>query len=50
MAQQVKNPTMSMRIQVESMALLSGLRIWHCHKRWHKLQMSLGSGVAEAMV
>ena len=30
MPQQVKNPTISMRMQVLSLALLSGLRIQHC--------------------
>ena len=30
MAQWLMNPTVSMRMQVESLALLSGLRIWCC--------------------
>ena len=30
-AQQVKNLTVSMRMWVQSLALLSGLRIWRCH-------------------
>ena len=37
MAQRVKNPTSIMRIQVQSLALLSGLRIWHCREPWHWL-------------
>ena len=42
-AQQIKNPTTSMRMQAPSLTSLSGLRIWHWHKLWHKLQMWLGS-------
>ena len=33
----------SMRMRVRSLALLSGLRIWHCHELWCKLQTQLGS-------
>ena len=33
-------------MRVRSLASLSGLRTWCCHKLWHKLQMWLGSGVA----
>ena len=40
-AEQVKNPTRF---------LLSGLRIWHCHKLHGGLEMQLGSGVAVAVV
>ena len=29
--------------------LISGLRIWHCHKLWLRLQRQLGSGVAMAV-
>ena len=29
---------------------LSGLRIWHCHDLWCRLQMQLRSGVAVAVV
>ena len=32
--------------QVWSLASLSGLRIWHCHKMWCRSQTRLGSGVA----
>ena len=44
-AQQVKNPTSihedtgSILGLTQSPASLSGLRIWHCHKLWHKSQM-----------
>ena len=30
-----------MRMQVESLALLSGLRIWHCHKLQRRMKMPL---------
>ena len=31
------------RMQVQSLALLSGLRIWSGHKLWHRYQMHLRS-------
>ena len=37
-----------MRLRVRSLALLSGLRIWHCHELWCRLQTRLGSCVAVA--
>ena len=40
----------SMRMKVQSLASLSGLRIWHCHELWCRLQMWLGSCVAVAVV
>ena len=40
----------TIRLQVQSLALLSGLRIQHCYELWCRLQMQLGSGVAVAMV
>ena len=43
------NLTMSMRMQVWSLASLSGLRIWHCHELWCRSQMWLGSQVAVAV-
>ena len=46
----VKNQTGIVRMQVRSLALLSGLRIWHCHELRCGLQMWLGSGVAVAVV
>ena len=36
----------SIRMCVQSVALLSGLRIWRCHKLWCRSQMRLGSDVA----
>ena len=39
----------SVRIEVRSLASLSGLRIWHCCKLQHRLKMQLGSGVAVAV-
>ena len=35
-----------MRMLVQSLASLSGLRIWHCHELWCRLQMQLGSCTA----
>ena len=39
-----------MRMQVRSLAWLSGLRIWRCHEMWCGLHTWLGSGVAVAEV
>ena len=36
----------SMRMWVRTLALLSGLRIWHCHELWCRSQTWLGSHVA----
>ena len=49
MAQWVKTPTISVRMQVRSLALLKGLRIQHCCKLWPRSQKWLGSGVAVAV-
>ena len=38
-----------MRTQVQSLASLSGLRIWPCCELWCKFQTKLGSHVAVAM-
>ena len=38
-----------MRMQVPSLSSLRGLRIWHCCKLWQRLQMQLGSHIAEAV-
>ena len=38
-----------MRMQVQSLALLSGLEIWCCHELWCRSQMWLGYGVALAV-
>ena len=35
-----------MRAQAQSLAFLSGLRIWCCHELWYRLQTRLGSSVA----
>ena len=35
-----------MNTQFQSLALLSGLRIWRCHEPWGRLQTQLGSGIA----
>ena len=39
----------SMRMQVQSLAPISGLRIQDCREPWCRLQMRLGSGVAVAL-
>lgn len=38
-----------MRLWVQSLAPLSGLRIWRCHELWCKLQTHLRFGVAVAV-
>ena len=38
-----------MRMWFQSLASLSGLRIWHCRELWCRLQMWLGSHVAVAV-
>ena len=38
----------TVRLRVRSLALFSGLRIWHCHELWCKLKMRLGFDVAVA--
>ena len=40
----------TMMLRVRTLASLSGLRIWCCHKLWCRLQMWLGSGIAVAVV
>ena len=40
----------TMRLQGQSLASLSRLRIWRCHELWCRSQMQLGSCVAVAMV
>ena len=39
-----------MRLRVQSLASLSGLRIWRCHELWHRSQTRHGSHVAAAVV
>ena len=46
----VKNLLVSMRTWVQSLALLSGQKIWGCHKLWHRSQLRLGSNVAVAVM
>jgi len=40
----------SMRTQIQSLALLSGLRIWLCHELWGRSQRWLRFGIAVAVV
>ena len=40
----------AIRIHMQSLASLRGLRIQHCHKLWYRSQMQLRSGVAMAGV
>lgn len=47
-ARQVTNPTNIDEDMVQSPASLSALRIRHCSKLEHRLQMRLGSGAAVA--
>ena len=47
-AQQVKNYTGSLRMQIRSLASLNGSRIWCCCKLWYRSQMWLLSDVAMA--
>ena len=49
MAQQLANLLGSMRMQVQSLALLGGLMIQHCPALWCSLQIQLGSGIAVAV-
>ena len=45
-AQQLTNPTGPMKMQVQSPASLSVLRIWRCRELWCRLKMRLRSHVA----
>ena len=49
-AQWVKNPTSTHEDGVQSLALLSGLKIQCCCKLQCRSQMQLGSGIAVAVV
>ena len=42
-AQWLTNPTKNHEVAVQSLALLSGLRIRRCRELWRGLQMRLGS-------
>jgi len=48
-AQQKQTQLVSMRMQVRSLASLSGLRIQCCHELWYRLQTRLGSCVVVAL-
>ena len=50
MARWVKKLTSISKDAGSILASLSGLRIRHCHKLWHRLQMWLRSGIAVAVV
>ena len=50
MAQWKQIQLRTMRLQVQSLALLSGSRIWCCCELWCRSQMWLGSGIAVAVV
>ena len=43
---ELQTQLVSMRFGVQSLALLSGLKIWRCHELWCRSQTWLGSGVA----
>ena len=47
-AQWKQTELVSMRMRVQSLTSLSGLRIWCCHELWCRLQMQIGSHVAVA--
>ena len=49
-AQQKRIQLGTMRLQVRTLALLSGLRIWGCHELQCRSQRQLGSGIAVAVV
>ena len=49
MAQRKWTWLVSMRMRVQTLALLSGLRIWRCHELWCRSQMWLGSAGAVAV-
>ena len=48
MAQQKQIQLRTMRFQAQSLASLSGLRIWHCCELWCRSQTQLKSPVAVA--
>ena len=48
-AQQLKDPMVSGRTQVQPLASLRGLRIWRCCQLWHRSQLRFGSGIAVAV-
>ena len=46
----LRTQLVSMRMQVQSLAWLRGLRIWHCRELRYRLGMWLGSQAAVAVV
>ena len=50
LAQQKQIQLGIMKLWVQSLALLSGLRIWRCHELQCRLQMHLGPDAAVAVV
>ena len=48
-AQQKQIRLGAMRLQVRSLALLSGVRIWCCHELWCRSQTRLESHIAVAL-
>ena len=50
MAQQKQIQLEATRLQVQSLASLSGLRIWCCYDLWCRLQMWLRTGATVAVV
>ena len=46
----LRTDMVSVRMWVQALATLSGLRIWCCHKLWHWSQMWLRSRAAVAVV
>ena len=50
MGQQKRIQQGTMRLQVRSLASLSGLRIWCCRELWCRSQTWLGSHIAVAVV
>ena len=47
----LRTQMVSVRRQVQFLASLSGLRIWHCHKLWHrsKIQHYCGCGIGQQL-
>ena len=50
MTQWLRTRLGSVRIRVQSLALLNGIRIWRCHELWYSSQMRLGFHFAVAVV
>ena len=50
MAQWLTNPTRNHEVGGSIPGLAQGLRIWHCHELWCRLQTQLGSCIAAALV